>query len=276
MVVHIKILKKYCVVWLFLGIFSVFTHPLLLAEEATPADKTLLLSAYQGGETLVFEVDWLGLKAGELRMKVEKDPDESELFYFKVEAKTAGLLGVFYPVEDLFRTVVVGKNRVPVRMDVDQNEGARKNIKKTIYDQENYTVSYYKNDEPPRTYDLSGSVHNEFSSFLYLRVLAFHDQKSALVPTFADKKRHEIRVTVESREMFKTEFGEHKTLVLQPHLTFKGQYEKMGDPQIWLTDDVYRIPLQIKAKIVIGSLTARLVEYQGPKGNPVFKKVQDQ
>jgi hypothetical protein len=61
--------------------------------------------------------------------------------------------------------------------------------------------------------------------------------------------------------------GRKKTIKLRPRLKFKGLYEKMGDPFVWLTDDGWRIPTRIQAKIVIGALTAELVEYRGPAGN---------
>ena len=39
-----------------------------------------------------------------------------------------------------------------------------------------------------------------------------------------------------------------------------GVLEKKGDVYIWLTDDEKRIPVLIKAKVVIGSLTMVLVD----------------
>ena len=233
----------------------------------TGPDEALLQTAYAGGETLHYTVSWLGIKAGELVMQVNKIADSHETFAIEVTARSAGLLAVFYPVEDHFRTVVLGRMRLPSRHEMQQKEGRRVNSKLTLYDQEKFRVFHRKNDEPADIYQLEGPMHNEFSSFFFMRALSFVGEAPVIVPTFADKKRHEVVVAVKGKEEQESVLGKKNTIKVQPHLTFKGLYEKIGDPLVWLTDDAWRIPTKIQAKIVIGSLTAELVEYSGPAGN---------
>lgn len=237
------------------------------AAAFTPPDPAFLASTYQGGEILKYSVSWLGIPAGELDMAVERNPEQPGQFLLRVTARTAGLLGAIYPVEDRFVTVVEGERRLPVRSFQDQQERGRLNKRLYIYDQQRRLVTFIKNDNPAIVYPVDGPVHNEFSAFFYMRTLRFASGETPVVPTFADKKRHEVEVFVDTRETIPSLMGEKATLQVRPHLTFKGLYEKLGDPQVWLTDDKYRIPLLIKAKIVIGSLTGRLVEYQGPLGS---------
>ena len=47
-------------------------------------------------------------------------------------------------------------------------------------------------------------------------------------------------------------------------MTFSGLYDKRGDTVIWYTDDRCRVPVKINSKILIGSLTAKLVSYRNP------------
>jgi hypothetical protein len=237
-----------------------------VAHLGTEPDEALLQTAYAGGETLRYTVSWLGITAGELVMQVSKIGGSPETFAIEVTAKSAGMLAVFYPVEDRFRTIVQGRMRLPSRHEMQQKEGRRVNSKLTLYDQENFRVSYRKNDEAADIYQLDGPMHNEFSSFFFMRALSFTGD-APMVPTFADKKRHEVVVGVEGREEQESVLGTKSTIKVQPHLKFKGLYEKIGDPLVWLTDDAWRIPTKIKAKIVIGSLTAELVEYTGPSGH---------
>ena len=232
----------------------------------TPPEDALLQTAYAGGETLRYTVSWLGIKAGELVMHVTKIKDSQDAFAIAITARSAGLLDVFYPVEDKFRTIVQGRMRLPSRHEMQQMEGRRINSKLTLYDQEKFRVTYRKNGEPAEIYQLEGPMQNEFSSFFFMRVLPFTGESPMVVPTFADEKRHEVAVTVEGKEEQEGVLGKKNTIKVQPHLKFKGQYEKVGDPLVWLTDDAWRIPTKIKAKIVIGSLTAELVEYSGPSG----------
>jgi len=232
----------------------------------TPPEDALLQTAYAGGETLRYTVSWLGIKAGELVMQVNKVGDSQETFVIAITARSAGLLDVFYPVEDKFRTTVQGRMRLPIRHEMQQMEGRRINSKLTLYDQEKFRVTHRKNDEPADIYQLEGPMQNEFSSFFFMRALSFSGDAPMIVPTFADKKRHEVVVALDGKEEQESVLGKKNTIKVQPHLKFKGQYEKVGDPLVWLTDDIWRIPIKIKAKIVIGSLTAELVEYSGPSG----------
>jgi len=234
--------------------------------EAKP-DEELLRSAYGGGESLLYSVTWLGVKAGELLMQVIRQEGDDCEFLIKVTVKSAGLLAVLYPVEDHFTTIVSGKSRLPLRHEMIQREGRRRNNKVTVYDQLHGRITYTKNNDAPELFEVDGPVHNEFSSFLFLRVMPFVTDEKTVVPTFADKKRHSVEVSLMGREALETIFGERNTFEVKPHLTFKGLYKKVGDPLIWLTDDPNRIPVKIKARIIIGSLTANLIEYQGPSGS---------
>lgn len=237
----------------------------LAMHPGTMPDDTLLRSAYGGGESLRYQVSWLGVPAGELTMRIERTGGQR--FNITVVARSIGLLEVVYPVEDRFVTLVEGRSRLPVRHEMDQREGSRVNRKLTLYDQERFRVVYRKNDNPVEEYLLDGPAHNEFSSFFFMRAVRFgNNHERVVVPTFADKKRHEVEVILEGTEEWATVLGQRATLKVRPHLTFKGLYSKVGDPLVWLTDDDARIPVRMQAKIVIGSLTAELVEYSGPSG----------
>jgi hypothetical protein len=78
----------------------------------TRPDEGLLETAYAGGETLRYTVSWLGIPAGELVMQVSRIAESSETFALEITARSAGLLAIFYPVEDHFRTEVQGKMRL--------------------------------------------------------------------------------------------------------------------------------------------------------------------
>lgn len=238
----------------------------------TEPDGRLLSTVYSQAETLHYTVSWLRLVAGKLVIQVQPlengEGGEDERFLIEVTARTAGLFGAIYPVEDRFRIIVKGRRRLPLHYQFDQQEGSRRNLRISEYDQENFRVISRKNEEPPEIFELDGPVHNEFTAFLAMRAMPLRqDGPPAMVPTFADKKRHLVPVVVEDVETRATIFGDRQTLRVQPRLRFKGLYDKAAPPVVWLTDDDYRLPVWIKAKIVIGSLTAILTEYQGPAGH---------
>ncbi len=60
-----------------------------------------------------------------------------------------------------------------------------------------------------------------------------------------------------------TLLGPVNVIEVLPRMSFKGLYDKSGDTVIWFTDDACRVPVRIRSKILIGSLTAELVAYHG-------------
>ncbi len=239
------------------------------AAESPPlgvADPSLLRSAYGGDETFQYDVSWSGgIKIGELRLRIIRTVKDHDSFEIHARVTDYGTFRFFYPVDDTFVTLVQGEQRLPVRYEVEQKEGrGYKAHRLSLYDQERNLVRYRKNDEPEQQFVMAGKAHNEFSSFFFTRMLPFMPGVSVIVPTFVDEKRHEVVVTPRQWTRFEeTLLGPVNVIEVLPRMTFKGLYDKSGDTVTWFTDDACRIPVRIRSKILIGSLTAELVAYHG-------------
>jgi hypothetical protein len=46
-------------------------------------------------------------------------------------------------------------------------------------------------------------------------------------------------------------------------MPFRGLFLNEGNIRVWLTDDAARVPVLMKAKVVIGSVTATLASVRG-------------
>ncbi|HET98535.1 MAG TPA: DUF3108 domain-containing protein [Desulfurivibrio alkaliphilus] len=245
---------------------------LLVPRSSVPAGQVdpdgpvaqLLATAYPVGEVLHYGVTWMGLKAGELTLEIKQLVEGEQLFAIDITAQTVGLLGVLYPVHDEFRVVVQGDQRLPGSYRANQRQGQRLTIRDTMYDQQNGRIIYQRDLDEPRRFEVDGPVHNEFSAFYVTRVMPLALGKEVVIPAFVDGQRHLVRVAVERQEELDSILGRREVMRVRPRLTFAGLYEKVGDPVVWLTNDRYRIPLLIRGRIAIGSLSATLTHYQGP------------
>lgn len=220
---------------------------------------------FSGSESLYYEIYWTGgVKIGNLRITVQPEAEQDA---FKISAKVAdhGVFEMFYPINDTFDTYVKGPLKLPYRYEVHQLEGwgDSETRRHTTYEQEKKVVHYTKNKEPMLKFPIEGTVYNEFSAFFISRVLNFAAEDT-VVPAFVDKKRHEVMVSVVAREEKETLLGKKKVIKVLPKISFKGLYDKEGDTVFWVTDDDCRVPVEITSKIVIGSLTAKLVDYSNP------------
>lgn len=220
-------------------------------------------AVFSGDETMHYVVSWSGgVKIGDIHLSIRPDKSQPGAYVIAAKVKDYGPLAVFYPVDDAFRCMVDGPMKLPYRYEVEQREGyGRETTRLTLFDQEERVVRYQKNKGQTEIFTLAGAAYNEFASFIITRALAFREGEEIVVPTFADKKRHEVRVSVLQREKRATIFGDRETLKVQPKMHFKGLYDKSGDTILWITDDRCRVPVEIHSKIVVGSLVAELVDY---------------
>ena len=225
----------------------------------------LLRTIFAGGEIMHFAVSWTGgIRIGDLDLELKADGQDGLAIHARVS--DFGAFRMFYPVDDAFVTRVGGGAMLPSRYEVLQREGwqGTETRRLTAYDQARLIVFSRKNKESAQIVRVSGPVYNEFSSFYITRVMDLIPGQPFMVPTFADKKRNEVRVLVKGREELATPYGRVRTVVVMPIMKFKGLYDKDGDTVIWLTDDECRVPVRINSKIAIGSLTADLDGYSNP------------
>ena len=69
-----------------------------------------------------------------------------------------------------------------------------------------------------------------------------------------------MEVRVLGRETVKTPAGRFKCVVLEPLLKAGGIFKNKGRLVIWLTDDERRMPVMMKSKVAIGSISVVLTE----------------
>lgn len=232
------------------------------AETPIVFDQQALATLRASEEVIHFSVSWSGgVKIGDLRLRLAPANSDGQVLTARVT--DSGLFKLVYPLDDLFATSMLGP-LLPYRYEVRQIERGRTVHRLTLFDQQRCEVIYQKQNGPRETLRLDGPAHNEFSAFLVTRALRLLPGLTQQVPVFADKKRHLVPIQVLGSEIKDSIFGKVRTLKVQPKMTFKGLYEKDGDTIFWLTDDACRVPVEIRAKLLIGSLQAELTDYINP------------
>jgi len=221
-----------------------------------------VVSAFPIPERLEFEVSYTGIPAGRAVQEVKQVGDE---IHIVSTAKSADWLNLFFPVEDRIESILISgvpPNDIGVpRLYRERiREGWTRFQKDAAFDRQKLEVTtkdFLKKSEitskiTPKTYDT-------LSSFFYFRSVPLKVGASYYIDIFDCKKLWNTEVQVLRREEIETPLGRFKTVVIKPVLKFEGIFARTGDMFIWLTDDERRIPVQMKSKVRIGSITATLV-----------------
>ena len=231
-------------------------------------DKDLITTIYSGNERFRYDISYTGgLKLGELYLSVDPAEDVEDGFIINARVTTEnGMFSKIYPIEDVHVTRVQGPERLPYHYEVWQKEGFSYEAHRVFrFKQNKGRVLYQHNDKPVEVFKVKTPIQNEFSSFFASRLMAFVAGKPFLVPTFADEKRNEVVVMVRGNEVVKkTILGDVDSMVVEPIMEFSGLYDKRGDTVIWYSNDECRVPVKVNSRLVLGSLTAKLVSYHNP------------
>jgi hypothetical protein len=106
-------------------------------------------------------------------------------------------------------------------------------------------------------------VQDILTAFYYVRTLPMEVGKSLFVDNQADRKLYPLEIKIHRKERIKVKAGTFDCVVIEPVLRSDAIFKQRGRLTVWMTDDHRRIPVQMKSKILVGSITAELKKMEG-------------
>ena len=213
-------------------------------------------------EKLTYSLTWTGIKGGTATQEII---DEGNSIKVVSTARSSDWVSVFFPVEDRIESVL---NKVappfiglPQRYRMKVREGSHRRDKELIFDHKAKKAQYIdhmKGDSA--SIDILENTYDAYSSFFYLRTMKLEVGKSVFVNILDNKKLWNVEVQVLKKEKMNTILGVINTIQVRPLMKSEGIFNRKGAIDIWLTDDDRHIPVKMKTKIAIGSITATLIK----------------
>jgi hypothetical protein len=213
-------------------------------------------------ERLVFDLTWTGIKAG---TAVQEIVDGGDSIKVTSTARSADYISVFFPVEDKIESTLSKAQGsslgLPRHYRMKVREGKHRRDKEITFDQSKGKAYYTDNlGGEKAVVDILPNTYDAYSSFYHIRTLKLEVGKSVFVNILDNKQLWNVEVQVLKKEKIETILGEVNTIMIRPLIKSEGIFEKKGAIDIWLTDDERRIPVRMKTKVKIGSVTATLVD----------------
>jgi hypothetical protein len=213
-------------------------------------------------ERFEYDLTWTGIKAGTSTLEIIDNGNSIKIIS---TAKSAKWVSVFYTVDDRVESILT-KNKYeqfigqPVNYRIKLREGRYKRDKEVIFRHDVSKATYidHLNNEK-QEFDMPPFILDPLSSFYYLRMINLVVGEPAYVTIFDSKKVWDVEVQVLGKEKVSLTSGEVDTILVKPLMKSEGIFYKKGDIYIWLTDDKKRIPVKLKTKVAVGSVTATLV-----------------
>lgn len=241
-----------------LALFILFGSTALWAQNGS--------SSFKKGEFLKYKISYGLLNAGFTSLEV-RESEEDDVLHAIGKGWTTGMVGMVFKVEDNYETYFDKNTHRPKHFIRKVNEGGYTKDKEIFFDFEKHkarVVDHKK--ETDSTYFIQNDVKDMLQSFYYLRSLEFDELKendAVDVRMFFDEQMYTVKVLVLGRELLKTKYGKINCIKIRP-LVLQGRvFKDEENVTLWVSDDKNKIPIKIKASILVGSVKAELVEAKG-------------
>ncbi|HUQ49755.1 MAG TPA: DUF3108 domain-containing protein [Terriglobales bacterium] len=206
-----------------------------------------------------YQVEWRLFDAGIASFKMETAGREQRII---ATADAKGVVGLLYHVHDRFESFFDPVTACSRAIEKKTEEGFRRletsivfdsTRKKSLLAEKNLRNNQTKHVEN----DIPGCVTDVVTAVFYIGTLSMAPNAIHYFPLNDGGKTVDVRLSVEAREEVKTPAGTYKTVkVLATGTT--GAAKDKGQIWIWYTDDPRRMPVQMKAKLLWGTLTFRM------------------
>jgi hypothetical protein len=224
-----------------------------------PLDRYIENYSFGVGEELEFEVKYGFISAGTATMSIERliEYENRPCYLITSIARSNSFFSTFYKVEDRVETIVDAMGLYSWRFEKNLNEGSYHAQRLVVFDQRNQKV-YYKED----TTEAPLFVQDALSVFYFVRTQPLEVGKSILVDHYNDGNLFSLEVKVLEKEKVTVSAGTFECFVVEPLLKSVGVFKHEGQLKVWLTDDRLRLPVLMKSKVLVGSISAELTNYK--------------
>lgn len=211
------------------------------------------------GQALHYEGEWRFWTAGVATVRVERTGSQEHV---AATADSSGVVALLYRVQDRFNSYFDAKSLCSYKLLKHTEEGSHRRETvisydyargKAILEERNLKDNQQKKIEN----DIPGCVTDVLSGIFYVGSLPLQQGANYTFPLNDGSKTVIVQAHVEGKEQVKTPAGTFQTIRVGPEGD-SGILKNRGRIWIWYTDDAQHLPVQMRAKLLWGTLTVYL------------------
>jgi len=239
-------------------------------------DRIVPNNAFHVGEKLTFVVRYGVIKAGEATMTVEEIVPIGNRSAYKIvsTAKSAKTFDLIFKVRDRVESWVDTQGIFSWKFNKILREGSYKFDLLVDYAQHmgiaNVQSIRYHDHEPLEikkreqfAINIPPYVLDILASFYYVRTQDMQVGMPLYLTNHDNKKVYDLKVIVQKKEIVEVRAGKFRCIIVQPVLMGEAIFKQKGELWVWLSDDQYKIPIQMKSAVFVGSITTELTKIEG-------------
>jgi hypothetical protein len=230
--------------------------------------------AFSFNEKLTYRVHYGIINAAAVTMEVGEsfiDKNDRKCYHIKADGRTLKSFDWAYKVRDKFESYIDQEAIVPISYN--------KSVQEDKYT-DNDLVTFKHNKK--KLYGIKGVLdmpeytHDIISALYYVRNIDFTKAKKGdnfPIDIYLDNKIYNLGFKYDGKETINTDIGKIKCLRFVPILVVDRVFKDQNDMTVWVSDDDNKIPIRVKAKIMVGSVKVDITDYSHLK-NPFSAKIK--
>jgi len=214
-------------------------------------------------QTLTFAVDWRVFTAGTAVFQLEREGTVQKINAY---GGSVGAVTMLFPVIDKFQAGFDTKTGCSTGFSKQLQEGRRKVSSDLTFDysqgkQKQVEKNLVKGTSKEQTASIPACVTDSLSAIFYAASQPMVLGQTIKFPLADSMRTVTVTMKVEAKEEIKTPAGTFQTIRVEPTAD-EGVVKNRGNIWVWYTDDARHMPVQIRAHLFWGTITARLQSYE--------------
>jgi hypothetical protein len=210
-------------------------------------------------QTLTYTVDWRVFNAGLATFQLEQQGTVQKV---SATADSVGAVTLLFPVVDRFQSAWDTKTGCSTGFSKQIQEGRRRISSDLTFNaaqgkQTQVERNLVKGTVKEQTAPIPACVTDSMSAIFYVGTRPLVVGQSVKFPLADSMRTVTVTMKVEAKEEVKTPAGVFSTVRVQPTAD-EGIVKNRGKIWIWYTDDARHIPVQMRASLFWGTITAHL------------------
>ena len=211
------------------------------------------------GQTVHYEGEWRFWTAGTATLRIDH---AGGLEHVSATADSSGVVALLYRVQDRFESYFDARSLCSSRLIKHAEEGSHRRETTITYDYSRGKAVLeernLKDNQQKRTEnDIPNCVTDVISGILYVASLPLQEGATYTFPLNDGGKTVSVQAHVEGKEQVKTPAGTFQTIRVGPEGD-SGILKNHGRIWIWYSDDERHLPIQMRARLLWGTVTIYL------------------
>ena len=219
------------------------------------------------GESLVFDVSWMGVPVGVGTLEVREIVTirGRGAYHVVAIAKTNDFLSRLYPIHDEVHSFVDAEKFYSLQFSKEIHEGRYRADERMTYDYEKGKIFYESfRNKSKKEFELSSEVQDFLSAFYWFRVQPAVVGKSLHTTVNSEEENWDLELNVLKHEI--KEFRDGRvipTVLVEPKTRLKGMLYQRGRVWVYFSADQKRLPVWVTLRTPFGPVSGVLRPSEG-------------